>query len=77
MLACPYLYTYDTVAYFALIRNHHTPFAIDAIHQTAQVVIDIHSRDERIYVHPLKVEGRRSPTMYMLHSWGGTSSFRC
>ncbi len=71
MLACPYLYTYDTVAYFALIRNHHTPFAIDAIHQTAQVVIDIHSRDERIYVHPLKVEGRRSPTMYMLHSWEG------
>lgn len=71
MLACPYLYTYDTVAYFALIRNHHTPFAIDAIHQTAQVVIDIHSRDQRIYVHPLKVDGRRSPTMYMLHSWEG------
>jgi hypothetical protein len=75
MLACPYLYTYDTVAYFALIRSHHTPSAIDAIHQTAQVVIDIHSRDERIYVHPLKVDGRRSPTMYMLHSWEGDDFF--
>ncbi len=71
MLACPYLYTYDTVAYFALIRNHHTSFAIDAIHGTAQVVIDIHSKDSRIYVHPLKVDGRRSPTMYMLHRWEG------
>ncbi len=71
MLVCPYLYTYDTVAYFALIRNHHTSFAIDAIHGTAQVVIDIHSKDERIYVHPLKVDGRRSPTMYMLHLWEG------
>lgn len=69
MLACPYLFTYDTVAYFALIRNHHTPFAIDAIHGTAQVVIDIHSKGECTYVHPLKVEGRRSPTMYMLHRW--------
>ncbi len=69
MLACPYLFTYDTVAYFALIRNHHTPFAIDAIHGTSQVVIDIHSKDECIYVHPLKVDGRRSPTMYMLHRW--------
>ncbi len=71
MLACPYLYTYDTVAYFTLIRNHHTPFAIDAIHGTSQVVIDIHSKDQRIYVHPLKVDGRRSPTMYMLHLWEG------
>jgi len=71
MLACPYLYVYDTVAYFALIRNHHTPFAIDAIHGTAQVVIDVHCKGERIYVHPLKVEGRRSPTMYMLHQWDG------
>ena len=69
MLACPYLFTYDTVAYFALIRNHHTPFAIDAIHGTSQVVIDIHSKDECTYVHPLKVDGRRSPTMYMLHRW--------
>ncbi|MHC1709637.1 MAG: PEP/pyruvate-binding domain-containing protein [Methanomassiliicoccales archaeon] len=69
MLACPYLFTYDTVAYFALIRNHHTPFAIDAIHGTAQVVIDIHSKGECTYVHPLKVDGRRSPTMYMLHRW--------
>jgi len=71
MLACPYLYTYDTVAYFALIRNHHTPFAIDAIHSTSQVVIDVHSKDECTYVHPLKVDGRRSPTMYMLHRWEG------
>ena len=33
MLACPYLYDYDTVAYFGLIRNRHTSFAIDAIPQ--------------------------------------------
>ncbi|NLX47071.1 MAG: pyruvate, phosphate dikinase [Euryarchaeota archaeon] len=71
MLACPYLYTYDTVAYFALIRNHHTPFAVDAIHRTSQVVMDIYSKGGWTYVHPLKVDGRRSPTMYMLHRWEG------
>ncbi len=71
MLACPYLYDYDTVAYFALIRNHHSPFAIDAIHGTSQVVMDIYSHQGEVYVHPLKVEGRRSPTMYMLHRWHG------
>jgi len=71
LLACPYLYEYRTVAYFALRRNHHTLFAIDAIHGTAQVVIDVYSDREGIYVHPLKVDGRQSKTMYLLHRWEG------
>lgn len=71
LLACPYLYDFDTVAYFALIRNRHTPFAIDAIHGTAQVVMDVYSHRGEVYVHPLKAEGRRSDTMYMLHRWEG------
>ncbi|MFA5314062.1 MAG: hypothetical protein WC375_12240, partial [Methanomassiliicoccales archaeon] len=71
MLTCPHLYDYDTVAYFALFRNHHTPFAIDAIHGTAQVVMDVYNNKGEIYVHPLKVDGRQSKTMYMLHRWVG------
>ncbi|MGE5379294.1 MAG: PEP/pyruvate-binding domain-containing protein [Candidatus Saccharibacteria bacterium] len=72
LLACPYLYDYDTIAYFALIRNHHNSFAIDAIHGTAQVVMDVYrGREGTIYVHPLKVDGRQSKTMYMLHRWEG------
>ncbi len=71
MLTCPYLYDYDTVTYFALFRNHHTTFAIDAIHSTAQVVMDVYSHKDEIYVHPLKVDGRQSSTMYMLHRWAG------
>jgi len=71
MLTCPYLYDYDTVAYFALYRNHHTTFAIDAIHSTAQVVMDVYTHRDEIYVHPLKVDGRQSKTMYMLHRWEG------
>ncbi len=71
MLTCPYLYDYKTVAYFALIRNRHSSFAIDAIHDTAQVVMDVFNHKEEIYVHPLKVDGRQSKTMYMLHRWEG------
>jgi hypothetical protein len=70
-IAIPYLYDYDTIAYFALMRNHHTSFAIDAIHRTAQVVMDVYSEKEQVYVHPLKVDGRHSKTMYMLHRWEG------
>ncbi|MFA6378871.1 MAG: PEP/pyruvate-binding domain-containing protein [Candidatus Omnitrophota bacterium] len=69
MLTCPYLFDLDTVAYFALLRDHHTSLAIKAIHKTAQVVMDIYNHKEEIYVHPLKVDERHSQTMYMLHKW--------
>ena len=69
MLACPYLNDYDTAAYFALLRNRHTPQTVKAIHDTAQVIIDVYSNNEEIYVQPLKVFTRHTDTMYMLHQW--------
>ncbi|MBU4395155.1 MAG: PEP/pyruvate-binding domain-containing protein, partial [Proteobacteria bacterium] len=66
-LACPYLYAADTVAYFALIRNSHTSLSINAIHSTAQVVLDLHRINDKDYILPLKVKGRHTPTMYMFH----------
>ena len=71
MLACPFLYRLDTIAYFALLRNHHSPVATDAITGTAQVVVDIHRHEGRRYIHPLKVDQRHSPTLYMPHLWEG------
>ncbi|MDD5644983.1 MAG: PEP/pyruvate-binding domain-containing protein [bacterium] len=71
MLTCPYLYDFETATYFVLFRNQHTPFAIKAIHSTAQVVVDVFGSGEKIYLLPLKVFKRYSPTMYMLHSWEG------
>jgi pyruvate,water dikinase len=56
-LTCPYLYSYDTIAYFALMRDVNAAVATQAIHSTAQVV--------------LKVYRRHSDTMYMLHAREG------
>ena len=70
-LTCPYLFDYDTVALFMLLRDVHTPLATRAIHTTAQVVLDIFRSDKTLYILPLKVWERRSPTMYMLHAWEG------
>ena len=71
MLTCPYLYIYDTVTFFVLLRDLHTPLAIQAIHNTAQVILDVFRSKERLYILPLKVFERQSPTMYMLHGWEG------
>lgn len=69
MLTCPYLYDFDTVTYFALLRNRHTAHTINAIQDTAQVIIDIYIKNEEIYIHPLKIYKRFSNTIYMLHRW--------
>ncbi|MEA2108799.1 MAG: PEP/pyruvate-binding domain-containing protein [Pseudomonadota bacterium] len=70
-MACPYLFTSQTVAYFALIRNRHTPHSINAIHSTAQVVLDLYRSNGKDYILPLKVKGRHTSTMYMLHALEG------
>ncbi len=71
MLTCPYLFRLDTVALFALLKQYHSADAIDAIHRTAQVVLDVYRSRAQLYVQPRKVEGRYSRTMHSLHLWEG------
>ncbi|GAB4240348.1 MAG: PEP/pyruvate-binding domain-containing protein [Deltaproteobacteria bacterium] len=67
MVTCPYLYDLDTVTYFALLRDDHSFDAVSAIRGTTQLLIDVFRREGRLYVHPLKVDQRHSPTMYLPH----------
>jgi hypothetical protein len=71
MIACPFLYQLDTIAYFALLKNHHSFHATDCINNTAQVIIEIYRHRDKFFLHPLKVHSRSSPTLYMLHQWEG------
>ena len=70
-LTCPYLYDFETATYFALLKDHHTAHAVNIIHETAQVVIDVYRNKDVLYVHPQKVDKRHSDTMYTLHQWKG------
>jgi len=71
LLTCPYLYDLETVAYFALFRNHHGSRAIRPITETTQLFLELYRHAGTLYVHPLKVQFRYSPTMNMLHAWEG------
>jgi len=66
-VTCPFLYQLDTIAYFALIRGVHTHSTIARIRSTTQLLLDLYSVDEKLYVHPLKVWERYSPTMFFPH----------
>lgn len=71
MITCPYLYELDTVAYFALLKNAHSFHATDSINRTAQVVIEVFREAGRLFIHPVKVWQRQTPTLYLLHSLDG------
>ena len=71
MVTCPYLRELDTIAYFALLRRRHSYRAVAAIRDTTQLLLDVHRHEGTLYVHPLKVFERYSPTMYLPHVWEG------
>ncbi|MCL5742359.1 MAG: PEP/pyruvate-binding domain-containing protein [Acidobacteria bacterium] len=70
-VTCPYLRELDTIAYFALLRRRHSYRAVAAIRDTTQLLLDVHRHQGTLYVHPLKVYERYSPTMYLPHVWQG------
>ncbi|AQP45282.1 PEP/pyruvate-binding domain-containing protein [Tessaracoccus flavus] len=70
-VTCPFLYELDTVAYFPLVRGEHSYTTIAGIRSTTQLLLDLYSVDGNLYVHPLKVWGRHSPTMFFPHEIAG------
>jgi hypothetical protein len=75
MLTCPYLYDLETITYFAILRDFHSIHATEPIADTTQLLLDVYRHKGRLYVHPLKVQHRYSPTMHMMHVWDDEDSF--
>ncbi len=66
-VTCPYLYELETIAYFAILRNRISNNTIARIRETTQLFLDVHRQENEIFVHPIKVFDRYSPTMYLPH----------
>lgn len=66
-VTCPYLFELRTVAYFALQRGAHSFTTVDRIRSTTQLLLDLYNKDGVLYLHPLKVWQRSSPTMFLPH----------
>ena len=70
-VTCPYLFELDTIAYFAVLRNHHSNHTIARIRETTQLLLDAYRFEDDYYIHPLKVWQRYSPTMFLPHKQKG------
>jgi len=66
-ITCPYLFQLRTIAYFGLLSNSHSFKTIARIRETTQLLIDVYRKGEDRYIHPLKVWGRHTPTMFLPH----------
>ncbi|MHB9132893.1 MAG: PEP/pyruvate-binding domain-containing protein [Armatimonadota bacterium] len=66
-VTCPFLFELDTVTYFALTRGQHAHSAVARVRDTTQVLIDVYHVKTQMYVHPLKVWDRYSPSMFLPH----------
>jgi len=66
-VTCPYLFELDTVAYFPVIRSHHSFETLARIRETTQLFLDVYSGKETRYLHPIKVWNRYSHEMFLPH----------
>ncbi|MFA6142737.1 MAG: PEP/pyruvate-binding domain-containing protein [Candidatus Omnitrophota bacterium] len=70
MVTCPYLYELKTLTYFSILRNNHSFKSIALIRETTQLLLDVYHCEGNLYIHPLKVWNRYSPTMFLPHQKG-------
>jgi hypothetical protein len=73
MVTCPYLFQLNTIAYFSLLRSSHSFKTVARIRETTQLLLDIYNTEDTLYVHPLKVRGRHSATMFLPHKQEGNA----
>ena len=66
-VTCPYLFQLNTIAYFAILRGRNSYQTIARIRDTTQLLLEVYRYGRELYVHPLKVWNRYSPTMFLPH----------
>jgi hypothetical protein len=66
-LTCPRLLDLETVTYFGLLRDRHSAYALDAIRETTQFLLDVFRLDNRLYLRPVKVQHRSRGVMNTIH----------
>ncbi len=72
-LTCPHLFDLDTVAYFPILRGKHSFDTIARIRDTTQLLLDVYSEKEEIFLYPLKVWHRYSSSMFLPHQFENDS----
>lgn len=74
VVTCPFLFELNTITYFGIIRGRHSFDTIARIRETTQILIDVYSEENDMYIHPLKVWKRYSNSMFLPHRFERNNS---
>ena len=72
LLISPFLIRRQAIAYQPIDYEKHTYEAISRIRREAPLLVNIRTLDGSVYMHPVKVRGRRTPTTYFPLKISGT-----
>jgi hypothetical protein len=64
---CRDIQNLKSAAFIPLLRNLHSCSVLGHIQQNAHVVLDLYHHDADLFLHPVKVSGRYSPTLFSPH----------
>lgn len=68
---CPFLAEMQAVAYFTLMRDHHSFATIERLRKATRILIDSFSHEGTFFIQPLKINRGPSPTAFLPHSKQG------
>ena len=72
LLISPFLIRRQAIAYQPIDYEKHTYETISRIRKEAPLLVNIRTLDGSVYMHPVKVRGRRTPTTYFPLKISGT-----
>ena len=72
LLITPFLIRRQAIAYQPIDYEKHTYETISRIRREAPLLVNIRTLDGSVYMHPVKVRGRRTPTTYFPLKISGT-----
>lgn len=72
LLISPFLIRRQAIAYQPIDYEKHTYETISRIRREAPLLVNIRTLDGSVYMHPVKVRGRRTPTTYFPLKISGT-----
>ncbi|MFW5695127.1 MAG: PEP/pyruvate-binding domain-containing protein [Alkalispirochaeta sp.] len=75
-LTCPLILQTGSVAYFSLERFFHSHHTVGPITETTQILIDVYRYQDRLYVQPVKLDGRDPSPAFTVYRYDPSGPFQ-
>ncbi|MDR1779004.1 MAG: PEP/pyruvate-binding domain-containing protein [Clostridiales Family XIII bacterium] len=68
VITAPQVARTNSVGYYCYTRDYHSFEAVARIRETASILLDIYKKGDEMFLHPVKVQERYLPTIFLPHT---------